>query len=87
MTTTRLDHLTREALGTNKSGSPSADAKASLVAPAMLIITVTAVLLLSGCAVNPVQQYQPGVGALNLGEATSWLDDVPAAGSASYAGR
>ena len=86
MTTTRLDRLTREALGTNKSGSPSADIKASFVSPAMLIITVTAVLL-SGCAVNPVQQYQPGVGALNLGEATSWLDDVPAAGGASYAGR
>ena len=87
MTTTRLDRLTREALGTNESGRPSADIKASFVAPAMLIVTVAAVLLLSGCAVNPVQQYQPGVGALNLGEATSWLGDVAATGSASYAGR
>ena len=68
MTTTRIERLTREALGTHTPASPGADEKASYAAPALIIIAVTAVLLLSGCALNPEQQYQTG--AANLGEAT-----------------
>lgn len=84
MTATRLERPKRQALG---SASPGADMKASYVAPALVTIAVTAVLLLSGCAVNPVQEMQPGGVALNLGDATSWLVQVKAAGSTSHAGR
>ena len=84
MTTTRIQRLTREALGTHQPASPGADEKASYAAPALLIVAVTAVLLLSGCALNPAQQNQPG--ALNPGEATSWLDQVQSVGSASFTG-
>ena len=58
MTTTRLERLTRKALGTHTPASPSADDKASYSAPALIIAAVAAVLLLSGCALNPEQPYQ-----------------------------
>ena len=58
MTTTRIERLTREALGTHTPASPDADMAASNAAPALLIIAVTAVLLLSGCAFNPEQPDQ-----------------------------
>ena len=60
MTTTRIERLTREALGTHQPASPGADEKASYAAPALIIIAVTAVLLLSGCALNPEQPSQTG---------------------------
>ena len=60
MTTTRIERLTREALGTHQPASPGADEKASYAAPALIIIAVTAVLLLSGCALNPEQPDQTG---------------------------
>ena len=59
MTTTRLERLTREALGTHQPASPGTDEKASYAAPALIIAAVAAVLLLSGCAWNPEQPYQP----------------------------
>ena len=58
MTTTRIERLTRQALGTQAPASPDADRPASCAAPALLIIAVTAVLLLSGCAFNPGQPDQ-----------------------------
>ena len=84
MTTTRIERLTREALGPHTPASPGADEKASYAAPALIIIAVTAVLLLSGCALNPEQQYQTG--AANLGGATSWLDQVQSVGRATFTG-
>ena len=60
MTTTRIERLTREDLGTHTPASPGADEKASYAAPALIIIAVTAVLLLSGCALNPEQPDQTG---------------------------
>ena len=69
MTTNRIERLTREALGIDKSASQGADEKASYAAPALLIVAVTAVLILSGCALNPEQQYQTD--AANLGGVTS----------------
>ena len=84
MTTTRIQRLTREALGTHQPANPGTDETASFAAPALLIVAVTAVLLLSGCALNPEQQYQTG--AANLGGATSWLDQVQSVGSASFTG-
>lgn len=58
MTTTRIERLTRQALGTQAPASPDAVRPASYAAPALLIIAVTAVLLLSGCAFNPEQPDQ-----------------------------
>ena len=84
MTTNRIERLTREALGTQVPANSDAGRTASYAAPALLIVAVTAVLLLSGCALNPEQQYQTG--ALNPGEATSWLDQVQSVGSASFTG-
>ena len=81
MTTSRIERLTHEALTTHTTSSPGADDTTSYAAPALWIAAVTAVLLLSGCAGIPAQQHLPG--ALNLGEATSWLDQVQSVGSAS----
>ncbi len=58
MHTNRIERLTREALGTQAPANPDADRIASYAAPALLIVAVTAVLLLSGCALNPEQPYQ-----------------------------
>ena len=82
MTTTRIERLTREALGTHTPASPGAAGKASYAAPALLIVAVTAVLLLSGCALNPEQQYQTG--AANLGEATIGVGQVHVMGKTLF---
>ena len=59
MTTNRIERLTREALGTHAPANPGVDKTASYAAaPALLIAAVTAVLLLSGCALNPEQPDQ-----------------------------
>ena len=84
MTVTRLERLTREALG---SASSAADTQSGFVVPAMVAIGVTALLLLSGCAMNPVQPPPPAELTLNLGEATSWLGQAQATGGSSLAGR
>ena len=84
MTVTRLERLTREAFG---SASSAADIQRAYVAPAMLAIGVATMLLLSGCAMNPVQAPPPADLALNLGEATSWLGQAEATGGTSLAGR
>lgn len=82
MTTTRIERLTREALGPHTPASPGADEKASYAAPALIIIAVTAVLLLSGCALNPERQYQTS--AANLGEATLGIGQVQAMGNTLF---
>ena len=70
MTTTRLERLTRKALGIQAPAGPSADDKASYSAPALIIAAVAAVLLLSGCAWNPEQPYQPDAATTSgLGQA------------------
>ena len=58
MTTNRIERLTREALGTQAPANSDADSTASYAAPALLIVAVTAVLLLSGCAFSPDQPGQ-----------------------------
>lgn len=83
MTTTRLERLTREALGTRTPTSPGTGEKVSYAAPALLIVAVTAVLLLSGCALNPEQQYQTG--AANPGEATIGVGQVHVMGNTLFA--
>ena len=82
MTTTRIQRLTREALGTHQPANPGTAGTASYAAPALLIIAVTAVLLLSGCALNPEQQYQTG--AANLGEATIGVGQVHVMGKTLF---
>ena len=84
MTTTRLERLTRQALGTHTPASPDPAEKASYAAPALLITAVAAVLLLSGCALNPEQQYQTD--AANLGEATSGLGQAQVLGNMWFTG-
>ncbi len=87
MTTTRRDRLTREALGTPRYGGLDADAKASLATPALVISAVVTVLLLSGCALVPVQEQSASGMALDLGDATVWLAPAPPATLAALAGR
>lgn len=87
MTTTRRDRLTREALGTPRYGGLDADTKTSLVDPALLIGLVATVLLLSGCALAPVQEQSSAGMTLDLGDATVWLVQVPPATLAALAGR
>lgn len=84
MTLTSFESLTRETRGFAK---PAADTKRASVAPAMFAIGVSAMLLLSGCAMAPVQGPPPAELALNLGEATSWLGQAQETGSTSLAGR
>ena len=84
MTTTRIQRLTREALGTHQPANPGTDETASYAAPALLIVAVTAVLLLSGCALNPEQQSLTG--AANPGEVTSGLGQAQGFGNMWFTG-
>ena len=81
MTTTRLERLTRQALGTHTSASPDPAEKASYAAPALLITAVAAVLLLSGCALSPER-----TDAANLGQTTSGLGQTPGLGTMWFTG-
>ena len=82
MTTTRLERLTREALGHHTHASPRADEKASYAAPALIITAIASVLLLSGCALSPEQPYQTS--AANLGEATLGVGQAHAIGNTLF---
>ena len=84
MTTTRSERRKRQALETHTPASPGASWSASQAAPALLIVAVTAMLLLSGCAWSRAQQQQPD--ASNFGEATSWLDQAQLVGSTAFTG-
>ena len=87
MTTIRHERLTRQALGTPRYVGLDADTKASLATPALVISAVVTVLLLSGCALVPVQEQSASRMALDLGDATVWLVQVPPATLAALAGR